>query len=72
MDRHTLERCSCREIGDRLSEYLDEELGALDRARVVLHVSACPRCAATAAGLAEVVRAVRRSRGGPGRRAPCR
>jgi len=55
-----LEHCGCEEIGARLSEYFDEELGAMDRARVVLHLSACPHCAATAASLAETIRAVHR------------
>jgi anti-sigma factor RsiW len=62
-----LEHCGCQEIGDRLSEYLDQELGAVDRARVALHLTACPRCTATAAGLAETIRAVHRLAGWPGR-----
>ena len=56
MNRLMLEHCGCEEIRDRLSEYIDEELGALDRARVVLHLAACPRCHATAVGLARTVK----------------
>jgi anti-sigma factor (TIGR02949 family) len=63
-----LERCSCAEVGERLSEYLDRELGTLDRTRVALHLTACPRCAAAAAGLAETIRAVHRSSGWIARR----
>jgi anti-sigma factor RsiW len=58
MNRLMLEHCGCQEIGDRLSEYLDQELGAVDRARVALHLTACPRCAWAAASLAETIRAV--------------
>jgi anti-sigma factor RsiW len=66
MTRPTLERCTCQEVGDRLSEYLDEELGAVDRARLVLHLAACPRCAASAAALAETIRAIHRASGWAG------
>jgi len=58
-----LQHCRCEEIGERLSEYLDEELGAVDRARVALHLVACPRCAAAAASLAETIAALHRSSG---------
>ncbi len=68
MNRLMLEHCSCEEIGDRLSEYLDEELGAVDRARVTLHLTACRRCAAAAASLAATIRAVHRRAGWIGRR----
>jgi len=68
MNRLMLEHCGCEEIRDRLSEYIDEELGALDRARVVLHLAACPRCHATAVGLARTVQAVHRLFGRKGRR----
>ena len=60
MNRLMLEHCGCEEIRDRLSEYLDEELGTLDRARVVLHLAACHRCRGTAVGLARTVQAVHR------------
>ncbi|MCM2333187.1 MAG: zf-HC2 domain-containing protein [Anaeromyxobacteraceae bacterium] len=62
-----LRRCTCREAGDRLSEYLDEELGALDRARLGLHLAACPRCAAAASALATTIRALH----GLSRKGPC-
>ncbi|HTN52432.1 MAG TPA: zf-HC2 domain-containing protein [Anaeromyxobacter sp.] len=73
MPLESLRSCSCREAGERLSELLDGELGALDRARLTLHLAACPRCAIQAADLAETVQALHR-RGGwasclPGRRA---
>jgi anti-sigma factor RsiW len=67
-----LEHCGCQEIGDRLSEYLDEELGEVDRVRVALHLTACLRCAATAASLAETIRAVHRLSGWSGRLPACR
>lgn len=65
----TLQRCTCTEAGDRLSEYLDEELGAVDRARLGLHLAACPRCAHAARALAETVRALHRLGGWGGCRA---
>jgi len=67
-----LQRCTCQEAGDRLSEYLDEELGAVDRARLALHLAACPRCAAAAATLAETIRALHRLSGWIGGRPACR
>lgn len=67
-----LQRCTCQEVGDRLSEYLDEELGAIDRARLALHLAACPRCAATAAALAETIRAIHRAAGWADDRPACR
>ena len=71
MNRLMLEHCGCEEIGDRLSEYLDQELGAIDRARVALHLTACPRCACAAANLAETIRAVHRLSGWHGRLPAC-
>jgi anti-sigma factor RsiW len=68
----TLRPCTCQEAGDRLSEYLDEELGAGDRARLELHLAACPRCAAAARELAQVVRAIHRMAGWVGGRPACR
>ena len=68
----TLHRCTCQEAGDRLSEYLDDELGVADRARVVLHLAACPRCAAAATALAETIRAIHRMAGWVGDRPACR
>jgi len=72
MNRLMLEHCSCEEIGGRLSEYLDEELGALDRTRVVLHLCACPRCAAAVQSLSAVIDAVHRASGWRGCRRACR
>ena len=72
MNRLMLEHCSCEEIGARLSEYLDEELGALDRTRVALHLSACPRCAAAVFSLSEIIEAVHRASGWSGCRPACR
>ncbi len=68
----TLQRCTCQEAGDRLSEYLDDELGAADRARVDLHLTACPRCAALALDLARTIRAIHRMAGWVGGRPACR
>jgi anti-sigma factor RsiW len=72
VNRLMLEHCGCQEIGDRLSEYLDDELGEADRARVALHLISCPRCAATAASLAETIHAVHRLSGWNGRLPACR
>lgn len=65
-------RCTCQEVGDRLSEYLDGELGELDQARLDLHLAACPRCEAAARGLAATIRAVHRLAGWEGGRPACR
>jgi anti-sigma factor RsiW len=67
-----LQRCTCQEAGDRLSEYLDDELGVADRARVELHLAACPRCATLAADLARTIRAIHRAAGWVGGRPACR
>jgi anti-sigma factor RsiW len=67
-----LRPCTCPEVGDRLSEYLDEELGAVDRARLALHLAACPRCAEAARSLAETIRAIHRMAGWAGCRPACR
>lgn len=67
-----LRRCTCQEVGDRLSEYLDEELGAVDRTRLALHLAACPRCAEAARTLAETIEAIHRAAGWVGRRPACR
>jgi len=71
MSTTTLLRCTCAEVGDRLSEYLDRELGAVDEARVGLHLAACPRCTAAAAGLVETIRAVHRMAGWVNDRPAC-
>lgn len=65
-------RCTCRDVGERLSEYLDDELDAADRARVELHLSACPHCTAAAVALAETIRAIHRMAGWVGDRPACR
>jgi len=65
-------RCTCQEAGGRLSEYLDGELGAVDEARLGLHLAACPRCAAGARSLAATIRAVHRLAGWVGGRPACR
>jgi anti-sigma factor RsiW len=54
-----LKPCPCAETCERLSEYLDGELGAIDSARLGLHLAACPRCAAASRSLAITVRALR-------------
>jgi anti-sigma factor RsiW len=72
VNRLLLERCRCEEIGERLSEYLDEELGVVDRARVALHLAACPRCAAAATSLAGTIEAVHRVSGWIAGRPACR
>lgn len=55
-----LKPCRCPEVCDRLSEYLDGELGAIDRARLGLHLATCPRCADASASLVATIRALRR------------
>jgi len=54
-----LEPCCCPEVCDRLSEFLDGELGPVDRIRLGLHLAACPRCAVESASLDATVRALR-------------
>ena len=49
---------SCRDVADHLSQYLDGELGALDRVRLAMHLAACPRCSRDAAELARLIEAV--------------
>ena len=66
--QRTFARCTCAEAGERLSEYLDRELTAVDEARVGLHLAACPRCAEAAAALAQIIRAVHRMAGWVGDR----
>ena len=63
MNQPTLAHCSCREVGDRLSEYLDEELGTVDRTRLALHLAACPRCADAARTLAATIKAIHQMSG---------
>jgi anti-sigma factor RsiW len=63
-----LQRCTCQEAGERLSEYLDGELGVADRARMDLHLASCPRCAALAADLARTIRAIHSAAGWVGGR----
>jgi anti-sigma factor RsiW len=65
-------RCTCAEAGERLSEYLDRELSAVDEVRVRLHLAACPRCAEVAAALAQTIRAVHRMAGRVGGPPACR
>ncbi len=60
MSIERLKPCRCGEACDRLSEYLDGELGAIDRARLALHLASCPRCAAASTSLRATVRALRR------------
>lgn len=55
-----LKPCRCPEVCDRLSEYLDGELGAVDRARLGLHLATCPRCAGASESLRATIRALRR------------
>jgi anti-sigma factor RsiW len=73
MNQPALPRCTCREVSDRLSEYLDQELGALDRVRLALHLASCPYCAEAARSLADTIRAIHgRSGLGGGRPTGCR
>ena len=60
MSRPQLVHATCAEFADLLSEYLDDELGPLDRVRVSMHLASCTRCAQEARALAEVVRAIHR------------
>jgi anti-sigma factor (TIGR02949 family) len=55
-----LRPCRCPEVCDRLSEYLDGEMGPVDRARLGLHLAACPPCAEASASLGATVRALHR------------
>ena len=51
-------RLDCEAICAELSDYLDRELTAHDRARVAAHLAACPGCERLARDLAAVVRAL--------------
>jgi anti-sigma factor RsiW len=50
----------CEEVAERLSEFLDEELGPIATARVTLHLALCTACARFAYELAATVRALHR------------
>ena len=39
-------RLTCRELAELLSDYLEDELPAQERARVQAHLSTCPECVA--------------------------
>src|SRR5437867_8857380 len=58
--RGVKEATMTHEWADRLSEYLDGELNARERAGVEAHVKGCPECARTLAGLEAVVARARR------------
>jgi anti-sigma factor RsiW len=48
----------CQHIVDKLSDYVDGDLGDRDLWEVKLHLGACARCARFAAELAATVRAL--------------
>ena len=50
----------CEEVAERLSEFLDGELGPIASARVALHLALCTACARFTAELAATVRALHR------------
>ena len=44
-------RLSCREVVELLTDYLEDALGDLERARVEAHLATCPDCTAYLAQL---------------------
>jgi anti-sigma factor RsiW len=50
---------SCRETRDRLSDYLDDELGARTRTRIRRHLSRCKRCQALLESLTRTLEQLR-------------
>jgi anti-sigma factor RsiW len=48
----------CQRIADRLSEFLDGELGEAERWEVTLHLESCMECARFAAELAATIGAL--------------
>ena len=59
-DPATTAQVGCRDIVDRLSDYLDRELDQPTAALVQRHLAACAPCARLARELAAVVRALGR------------
>jgi predicted anti-sigma-YlaC factor YlaD len=47
---------ACREVVELLTEYLEEALGAADRARLEEHVSGCGGCTNALAQMRETIR----------------
>jgi anti-sigma factor RsiW len=50
---------TCRETGDRLSDYLEGDLGARTRRRVSRHLARCEHCQALLASLTRTLEQVR-------------
>lgn len=51
---------ACREVVDLLTDYLDGALSARDRARLEMHLSACPHCSAYLAQIRSTIAAAGR------------
>ncbi len=47
---------TCREVVELLSDYLDDAIPALDRARLEAHLAACDGCTAALEQLRETIR----------------
>ncbi len=52
---------SCRDVTDRASDYLDEELGLRTRLLVAMHILACRHCRRFVDQITATIRLVRRS-----------
>ena len=50
---------TCRETGDRLSDYLEGDIGARTRRRVSRHLARCEHCQALLASLTRTLEQVR-------------
>ena len=55
-------RLTCREVVELLSDYLEGELPAAERARVEAHLATCPECLAYLAQLRTTIGALGRLR----------
>lgn len=55
----------CFEVLERLSDYLDEELAAGERAKVEAHLAGCDECTRFGGELGAVVAALRQKLGAP-------
>jgi predicted anti-sigma-YlaC factor YlaD len=56
--RRRARRIACREVVERLTDYLDDALAPGERTRLEAHLDACPDCAATVAAFVQTINAL--------------